>query len=85
MFIRTLIILIGIWMLWRIFQGYKASLENEAENQTKQKKQNQAMPEKQHMLPCAFCGMHIPEQEAIHRGDKVYCCQEHRLADENQR
>jgi uncharacterized protein len=29
------------------------------------------------MLACAHCGLHIPEDEAIRRHGKAYCCREH--------
>jgi len=30
-----------------------------------------------HMVKCLHCGLHIPEQEAIRQGDKVFCSLEH--------
>lgn len=32
----------------------------------------------QDMLACAHCGVHIPQAEAVMRGDQAYCCTEHR-------
>ena len=29
------------------------------------------------MLACRFCGVHIPESEAIHSTEGVFCCQQH--------
>lgn len=29
------------------------------------------------MLKCLHCGLHIPENEAIKQGDKVFCSLEH--------
>ncbi len=29
------------------------------------------------MLKCLHCGLHIPEEEAIKQGDKVFCSLEH--------
>ncbi len=28
-------------------------------------------------VKCELCGLHIPEDEAIHRGNQIYCCQDH--------
>jgi uncharacterized protein len=33
------------------------------------------------MVPCAHCGMFIPETDAIHRRGRHYCSEEHRDAD----
>lgn len=29
------------------------------------------------MVKCQYCGLHIPEKEAIKQGDKVFCSLEH--------
>lgn len=29
------------------------------------------------MVPCAHCGLHVPEPEAIRRGDNYYCSRRH--------
>ncbi len=29
------------------------------------------------MVKCLHCGLHIPEEEAIKQGDKVFCSLEH--------
>ena len=29
------------------------------------------------MVKCQFCGLHIPEKEAIKQGDKTFCSLEH--------
>jgi len=31
------------------------------------------------MVPCARCGLHVPEPEAIRRGDRYYCSRQHAL------
>ena len=32
---------------------------------------------KNKMVKCLHCGLHIPEEEAIKQGDKVFCSLEH--------
>ncbi|WP_457673247.1 PP0621 family protein [Thiolapillus sp.] len=34
-------------------------------------------PRIRNMLPCTHCGLHVPEDEAIMRQGKAYCCREH--------
>ena len=29
------------------------------------------------MVKCAHCGIYIPEQEAVHRGEDYYCSRDH--------
>ncbi len=28
-------------------------------------------------VQCARCGLHLPREEALRRGDRYYCCQAH--------
>ncbi|GAB4180015.1 MAG: hypothetical protein Fur0039_24540 [Rhodocyclaceae bacterium] len=30
------------------------------------------------MVSCAHCGVHLPESEAVKRGQSYFCCDEHR-------
>lgn len=32
----------------------------------------------QAMVSCAACGLHLPRQEALPKGERYYCCEEHR-------
>jgi len=36
-----------------------------------------ASSNKNKMVKCLHCGLHIPEEEAIKQGDKVFCSLEH--------
>ena len=29
------------------------------------------------MLPCARCGLHVPESDGVRRDEAFYCCEEH--------
>lgn len=29
------------------------------------------------MLPCASCGLHVPESDGVRRGEAFYCCEAH--------
>jgi uncharacterized protein len=30
------------------------------------------------MLPCAVCGVHVPESEGIKSAGRFFCCEAHR-------
>lgn len=48
------------------------------EQPKKLKEDNHTDKENQNkMVKCLHCGLHIPEEEAIRKGDKVFCCLEH--------
>lgn len=36
------------------------------------------------MVRCAYCDLHIPEQESVHMGEKRYCCKQHQLLHQRQ-
>lgn len=40
--------------------------------------QPRAVPRPAHMVACAHCAMHLPEDEAVRGRKGLYCCQEHR-------
>lgn len=34
-------------------------------------------PDAERMLPCARCGLHVPESDGVRRAESFYCCEEH--------
>ncbi|MCG5534505.1 PP0621 family protein [Ectothiorhodospira mobilis] len=30
------------------------------------------------MVRCDYCGLHVPEEEAVRDGDRAYCSEDHR-------
>jgi uncharacterized protein len=69
-FIRILIIIIVIFLLWQLYFRIK----RQGEKARPQLKQQPSIP----MLRCQHCGTHIPENEAIKSPKGVYCCEQHR-------
>jgi uncharacterized protein len=37
-------------------------------------------PSVKQMVPCAHCGLYLPQDEAISQNGRYYCCTEHRDA-----
>jgi len=35
-------------------------------------------PEK--MVTCSYCAVHLPESEGVIDGERIYCCEAHRIA-----
>ena len=67
-FLRLLLLLFIIWLAFRI--GRHFWQQHISQRQTRPKR----IPR---MLPCARCGVHVPEDKAFRLGDKLYC-DEHR-------
>ncbi len=38
---------------------------------------NHQTPAAQDMVRCSYCGVHLPRNEAILKGGKIYCCTAH--------
>ena len=56
-----------VWWVWSKRQNTGADIST-----------HQPAPEK--MVACVHCGVHMPESEGVVAGDRVYCCEAHRLA-----
>ena len=66
-----LIVLIGVvWWVWK--------KRNQSDQQSSQAHDPAPAPQK--MLVCAQCGVYFPESDGLSDGEKVYCCEAHRLA-----
>ncbi|MFL6621726.1 MAG: PP0621 family protein [Sulfurifustaceae bacterium] len=67
---RLLIILIALWIAWQLIRRFlRASHSSE--------RPSTPSGQAPRMLPCARCGVHIPEPQAITVGGKAYCSKEH--------
>jgi uncharacterized protein len=73
--LRLLLIALAVWIivvLIRNRRSRQAALKNRQDHQAVDR-----------ILPCAVCGIHVPEGEAIHEAGKVYCSPEHRDQSKN--
>ncbi len=60
------------------FYGVKLLREKLGESLKKLKKDSSTEKiNSNKMVKCLHCGLHIPEEEAIKQGDKVFCSLEH--------
>jgi len=72
--LRLIIITLAIWVAFRVWQNYRAKTKKMPPSS----KTQQAIPD---MVECVVCKMHIPENEALRKGNKIYCSQQHLEAD----
>jgi len=72
--IRLIIFALVIWMFWRLVKNFKAKLEsrNNSDSQSGNKL------EQGNMVPCDFCSVHIPEEEAIQHEKMWFCNNSHK-------
>jgi uncharacterized protein len=66
--VRIILIAILIWLAIRLVRSAIIRYRGLTE------RRRPAVPR---MLPCAHCGLHVPEHEAIERDGNVYCSEEH--------
>ncbi len=68
--VRLLIIGVLVWLAFRLFKritNRPSISENSAQNSPSKK-----------MIQCKQCGLHIPVDEALSKGDDHFCCSDHR-------
>jgi uncharacterized protein len=66
-------LLIIFGALWLIVQVVRRALRSDRSEVTPRATGNAPA----RMLPCSYCGVHVPESEAIVRAGKIYCSNEH--------
>ena len=75
--VRLVVIFLAIWIAVSLLKralGPKTSRDSD--------RPGSELPR---MLPCDFCGVHVPESETISSGGKIYCCDDHRRRGEAKR
>lgn len=69
----VLIVIAVAILLWLIFGGRKRTARRAASRKT-----GAAAP--QPMIACAYCGVHLPRDEAVLDHGAAFCGSEHRIA-----
>ena len=70
--LRIIIVLVGLWLIIRIV---RRALHGPAPARDSSK-----FPSDTAVLPCAHCGVYIPQSETYVSDGKIYCSREHAKA-----
>ena len=73
--IRIIAIALVIWLIYR-------ALRNQAEKL--QRREQKTRPRVANVVKCEFCGVHVPETEAVKSHGRLFCSPEHRDAAEKE-
>lgn len=65
--IRILIVIAVVWLLYQVVKGYLGGKQPATVSNAGSKR----------MVRCAYCDLHIPEDEALQHDGKYYCSREH--------
>ena len=76
-FFRLLIIAVAVWLAVQLLRRLLGLREPRPSQSAPS-----AVPR---MLPCAYCGVHVPEDEAVTRAGRAYCSTEHLALEERNR
>lgn len=85
------VLAIAGWLAWRLVGVVQRKLEA-ARRQGEAPSSSRSGPgpggrgsalRDERIVPCAHCGVHFPASEAVERGGRLYCCPEHRDADDS--
>lgn len=71
--IRLIIIIALVYVAWRLVKATLAQGRRTGPSATPDKDRERM----ERMLPCARCGVHVPESEALLHDDKAFCSQQH--------
>lgn len=71
--IRILLIVLLIWVAWRLLRQALLPGPGKSSNNT------DSGDSPTRMVRCAQCGVHLPEQEAVHKDELFFCGKEHLL------
>ena len=67
---RYLLLALAVWALYLIIRHLA--------RQRNLRQPKRAIPPKAVIsVQCAHCGLHLPREEALRRGDDYFCCQAH--------
>lgn len=75
-FVRILLILLVVWLLWRWVKRALPRWRDRGQSASPSEPKVIATE----MAPCAYCGVHVPKQQAVNRAGKTYCSHAHDLA-----
>ena len=67
--LRYLLLGLALWGLYLIIRHLV--------RQQRQQKVRRASSKAVDSVQCAHCGLHLPREEALHRGDAFFCSQAH--------
>ncbi|NOR51790.1 MAG: hypothetical protein GQ470_04145 [Gammaproteobacteria bacterium] len=68
--VRLLIIGVAIWLAFSLFKRFS--------NRPSPSEKSIKAGSSKKMVQCKQCGLHIPVDEALLKGDDYFCCSEHR-------
>ncbi len=71
--IRLILLILLIWILWWFVRRW---FQNFQQNQ----KKTSTIQQHGMMVQCDYCGLYLPEKEALHSGNAHYCCEAHEQA-----
>ncbi len=73
---RLLVVLVLLAVSLYVVKLIKIKLDEPSTKLKKDRSRNDST-ENNTMVKCLHCGLHIPENEAIKQGDKVFCSLDH--------
>lgn len=72
--VRLVVFILLFWAGWRLWR-YWQRLQNTADKHP---------TEGEAMVPCAQCGVHLPQSSALKSGSRHFCSREHQLTFERE-
>lgn len=68
---RLLLLILLVFLIFLMVKGFTRS--------SARRKQDGSAPKSgEHMVTCAYCGVHLPESDSVFAAGKHFCTEEHR-------
>jgi uncharacterized protein len=80
--IRLILLILLAWILWRFAQRWYQNARKNMNRASKDEKPTIKPPTATNgvMVRCDYCGLYLPEKEALHSANARYCCEAHERA-----
>jgi uncharacterized protein len=75
--IRSILLILFIWFLLWFGRRYLQSLKQNKYNKQNMKQETATREPSKAMVRCKYCGVYLPEEEALSLGENRYCCEAH--------
>lgn len=82
--VRLVVFVLLFWAGFRIWQ-YWQTVQNQSQKNPADNQPNKNQDDSENMVPCAECGVHLPQSTAIKDGEHFFCSSEHQAAFKNKK
>lgn len=77
---RLILLILLVWILWRFAQKWYQNFQQNYQNNEPKPPQPTTETHYAIMVQCDYCGIHLPQEEAINSANGLFCSEAHKRA-----